>query len=88
MQQSCQTLQDPIVDMLDDLCCQGHVSCASYGIKSIYDIYMVRQSFSWFNSAIASSQSSLENIQTNRDLHNDTARIYVLSGHGLKMDKC
>jgi hypothetical protein len=48
---------------------------------------MVRQSFSWFDSTTTSSQSSLENLQTNQNLHNDTDGICVLSGHGLKMDK-
>jgi hypothetical protein len=33
MQQSFQFLQDPIVDVLDDLCSQSHVPFASYGLK-------------------------------------------------------
>jgi hypothetical protein len=35
MQQSCQFLQDPIVDVLDDLCCPSHVSFSSYGLKEV-----------------------------------------------------
>ena len=86
-QQSCQSLQNPIVNLLDDLCCQDHVSCANYGLEIIYDIDMVRQSFSWFDSTTTSSQSSLENLQTNQNLHNDTDGICVLSGDALKIDK-
>jgi len=62
MQQSFQFLQDPIVDVLDDLCSQSHVLFASCGLKRIYDIDKIRQSISWFVSAGASFQSSSENL--------------------------
>jgi D-ribose pyranose/furanose isomerase RbsD len=50
MQQSCQSFQDPIVDRLDDLCCQNHFSFASHELKRSYDLDMVRQSFLCFDS--------------------------------------
>jgi hypothetical protein len=33
IKQSSQSMQDPIVDVLDDLCCQSHGSFASYELK-------------------------------------------------------
>jgi hypothetical protein len=42
MQQSCQFLQDPIVDVLNELCCPSHVSFSNYGLKRGYDIEMIR----------------------------------------------
>jgi hypothetical protein len=51
MKQSSQFLQDPISDVLDDLCCQNHGSLASYELKRGYDIDMIRQSLSWSVSA-------------------------------------
>jgi hypothetical protein len=42
MQQTSQFLQDPIVDMLDDFCCQSHGSLAIYELKRGYDIDMIR----------------------------------------------
>jgi hypothetical protein len=44
MQQSCQSFQDPIVDLLDGLCGQNHSSFTSHEIKSWYDRDMIRQS--------------------------------------------
>jgi hypothetical protein len=35
MQQSFQFLQDPISDVLDDLCCQSHFPSSNYGIKIV-----------------------------------------------------
>jgi hypothetical protein len=60
MQQSVQFLQDPISDVLDDLCCQSLFPSSSYGIKSCYDIDMIRQSASLCFSAEASFQNPSE----------------------------
>jgi hypothetical protein len=62
IQQSFQFIHDPIDDVLDDLCFQIHVSFSSYGLKSIYDLDMIRQSVSWFVSMGASFQSSSEKL--------------------------
>jgi hypothetical protein len=51
MQQSVQFLQDPISDVLDDLCCQSLFPSSNYGIKCCYDIDMIRQSASLSFSA-------------------------------------
>jgi hypothetical protein len=40
-------MQDPIVDVLDDLCCQSHGSFTSYELKISYDQDMIRQSVAW-----------------------------------------
>jgi hypothetical protein len=37
MQQSSQFLQDPISDVLDDLCCQSHFPSSSYGMEISLD---------------------------------------------------
>jgi hypothetical protein len=42
MQQSCQSFQDPIADLLDGLCGQNHSSFTSHEIKSCYDRDMIR----------------------------------------------
>jgi hypothetical protein len=42
IQQSDQFLQDPISDVLDDLCFQSLSPSSSYGIKRCYDIDMIR----------------------------------------------
>jgi hypothetical protein len=85
MQQSFQFLQDPITDVLDDLCSQIHVPFASCGLKSIYHIDMIRQSVSWFVSAGASFQSSSENLQLNQKLYDDIDNICEISSHNLKL---
>jgi hypothetical protein len=85
IQQSFQFIQDPIVDVLDDLCCQSHVSFANYGLKRIYDLDMIRQLVSWFVSAGASFQSRSENMQLNQKLYDDTDNICEISSHNLKL---
>jgi hypothetical protein len=71
MQQTSQFLQDPVVDFLDDLCCQSHGSLASYELKRCYDQDMIRQSVAWSASAGVSFQSSAENLQPYQKLHED-----------------
>jgi hypothetical protein len=84
MQQTSQFLQDPIVDMLDDLCCQSHGSLASYELKRGYDIDMIRQSLSWSVSAGVSFQSSSENLQSYHELYNDVKSICVIPNYDHK----
>jgi hypothetical protein len=41
MQQSFQFLQDPISDVLDELCFQSHFTSSNYGLKKCDDINMI-----------------------------------------------
>ena len=85
MQQTSQFLQDPIVDVLDNLCRQSHVSFSSYGLKSDYDIDMIEQSLSWSGSTGVSFQSSSENLHSNQNLHNNIDNIYTLPSLGFEV---
>jgi hypothetical protein len=57
-----QSMQDPIVDALDDFCCQTHGSFSSYKLKRSYDQNMIRQSTAWPRLTGVSFQSSAENL--------------------------
>lgn len=63
MQQSSQFLQDPIADVLDDLCSQSLVSLTSYELKGSDDKNLIRQSTSLSCSTRVSLQNSSENLQ-------------------------
>jgi hypothetical protein len=84
IKQSSQSMQDPIADVLDDLCCQSHGSFSSYELKSSYDIDMIRQSLSWSVSAGVSFQSSTENLQPYQELYNDVKIICVIPNYDHK----
>ena len=63
MQQSSQFLQDPISDVLDDLCCQSHFPSSNYGLKIYYDIDMIRLSTSLSFSAKFTLQIPSNNLK-------------------------
>jgi hypothetical protein len=87
MQQSFQFLQDPISDVLDDLCCQSHFPSSSYGMKICYDIDMIRQvNFSvFFNRSIISNPS--ENLQPCQEVHEDANSIDKVPEHVTHLDE-
>ena len=85
IKQSCQFLHDPIVDVLDDLCCPSHVSFSSYRLKSDYDIDMIEQSLSWSGSTGVSFQTSSENLHSNQNLHNNIDSICTLPSLGFEV---
>jgi hypothetical protein len=87
MQQISQFLQDPVVDFLDDLCCQSHGSWASYELKRGYDQDMIRQSVAWSASAGVSFQSSAENLQPYQKLHEDAKSIDTVPDHVVDLAK-
>jgi hypothetical protein len=58
--------------VLDELCCQSHGSFVSYGFKSSYDLYMIRQSVSFPSSTRVSVQRYSENLHLNQKLYDDT----------------
>ena len=62
IKQSSQSMQDPIVDALDHLCCQTHGSFSSYKLKRSYDQNMIRQSAAWSVSTGVSFQCSTKNL--------------------------
>jgi len=62
IKQSSQSMQDSIVDVLDDLCCQILFSFSSYDIKRIYDQDMIRKSVAWSISTRVSFQSLAEKL--------------------------
>jgi hypothetical protein len=71
MQQSVQFLQDPISDVSDDWCCQSLPPSSSYGIKSCYDIDMIRQSTSLSFSVEVTLQRPSEQLQPCQEMHED-----------------
>jgi hypothetical protein len=75
MQQSCQSFQDPIADLLDGLCGQHHSSFTSHETKRCYDIDMVRQSDSLSFAAEASFQKPSEHPQSYEEVLKDTEGI-------------
>jgi hypothetical protein len=75
MQQSCQSFQDPIVDLLDGLCGQNHSSFTSHEIKSCYDRDMIRQSVTGVCSAEASFQNSSGKLQPCQEMHKDENNV-------------
>jgi hypothetical protein len=75
IQQSVQFLQDPISDVLDDLCCQSLFPSSSYGIKRCYDIDMIRQSTSLSFSVEVTLQSPSEQLQPCQEMHEDENNI-------------
>jgi hypothetical protein len=77
-------MQDPIVDVLDDLCCQSHGSFTSYELKSSYDQDMIRQSVAWPGLAGVSFQSSTENLHPYQELYNDVKSICVIPNYDHK----
>jgi hypothetical protein len=81
MQQSVQFLQDPISDVLDDLCCQSLPPSSSYGIKRCYDIDMIRQSTSLSFSAEVTLQSPSEQLQPCQEMHEDENNIDTVPEH-------
>jgi hypothetical protein len=72
MQQSCQSFQDPMVDLLDGMGSQNYSSFSSHEIKSCYDIDMVRQSDSLSSAAEASFQKPSEHPPSYGELLKDT----------------
>jgi hypothetical protein len=81
MQQSSQFLQDPIADVLDDMCSQSLVPLASYEIKRSYDIDLIRQLTSWSCSTGVSLQSSSENLQPYQELYIDIKSICAIPNY-------
>jgi hypothetical protein len=81
MQQSFQFLQDPISNVLDDLCCQSHFPSSSYGLKICYDIDMIRQSTSLSFSAEVTLQSPSEHLKPCQEVHEDANNITMTSNH-------
>jgi hypothetical protein len=81
MQQSVQFLQDPISDVLDDLCCQSLFPSSSHGIKSCYDRDMIRQSTTGVCSAEASFQNPSEKLQPCQEMHEDENNIDTVPEH-------
>jgi hypothetical protein len=81
MQQSFQFLQDPISNVLDDLCCQSHFPSSSYGMKSCYDIDMVRQPASLSFSAEVSLHSPSEHLQPYHEFFEDLDNINIVLDH-------
>jgi hypothetical protein len=75
MQQSCQSFQDPITDLLDGLCGQNHSSFTSHETKRCYDIDMVRQSDFLSFVAEASFHKSSEHPQSDEEMLKDTEGI-------------
>jgi hypothetical protein len=72
MQQSCQSFQDPIADLLDGMCGQNYSSFSSHEIKRCYDIDMVRQSNSLSSAAKASFHKPSEHPQSEEEVLKDT----------------
>jgi hypothetical protein len=87
MQQSFQFLQDPISDVLDDLCCQSHFPSSNYGMKNCYDIDMIRQSTSLSFSAEVTLQSPSEHLQPCQEVHEDANSITTTSNHEVELVK-
>ena len=87
IKQSSQSLQDPIVDVLDDLCCQIHISFSNYELKRSYDQDMIRQSVAWPSLGKVSLQNSYQNMQSNQNLHDDTNIINTVINHDLELDE-
>jgi hypothetical protein len=73
--------QDPIADVLDDLCCQSHFPSSSHGMKSCYDIDMIRQSTTGVCSAEASFQNPSEKLQPCQEVHEDENNIDTVPEH-------
>jgi hypothetical protein len=84
MQQSSQFLQDPIVDVLDDLCSQSSISFASYELTDRYDKNLIRQPDSWSCSTGVSVQSSSENLHLNQKLYDDVDSICTIPNDDLE----
>jgi hypothetical protein len=78
MQQSCQSLQDPIVDRLDALCGQNHSPSSSYGIKCCYDMDMLGQSTTGVCSAEVTLQIPSEQLQPCQEMHEDEDNIDIV----------
>ena len=75
MQQSFQFLQDPISYVLDDLCCQSHFPSSNYGLKSCYDIDMIKWTTSLSFSAEVTLQIPSEHLQPCQEVHEDEDNI-------------
>jgi hypothetical protein len=87
MQQSFQFLQDPISDVLDDLGCQSHFPSSSHGIKSCYDIDMIRQATSLSFSAEVTLQNPSEKLQPCQEVHEDANSTTIASNHEVELVK-
>jgi hypothetical protein len=87
MQQTCQFLQDPVADFLDDLCCQSHGSLASYELKCCYDQDMIRQLVACSATIRVSFQSSTETLQPYHKLHEDAKIIDTVLDHVVDLAK-
>jgi hypothetical protein len=69
--------------VLDDWCCQSLPPSSSYGIKSCYDMDMIRQSTSLSFSAEASLQNPSEQLQPCQEMHEDENNIDTVPKHEL-----
>jgi hypothetical protein len=87
MQESSQFFQDPVANILDDLCSQCLVPLASYELKSSYDKNLIRQPDSLSCSIGVSLQSSLENLQLNQKLYDDIGNICAIPNYDLEFDE-
>ena len=68
LQESSQFLQDPITDVLDDLCSQSPFPLADYEPTNIYDKNLIMQLTSLSCSVGVSLQISYENLQLYADV--------------------
>jgi hypothetical protein len=73
--------------VLDDLCCQSLFPSSSYGIKSCYDIDMIRQSASLSFSAEVTFQNPSEKLQPCQEVHEDANSITTTSNHEVELVK-
>jgi hypothetical protein len=87
MQQLPHLLQDPITEVLVDICRQSPVSFASHGLKNIYDFDMIRQSTSSLCSTEVSFQSPSEKLQPCQEVHEDVNSITTTSNHEVELVK-
>jgi hypothetical protein len=84
---SSQSLQDPIDDVLEDLCSPSHVRSSNYGMKSCYDLDMVRQSTSQSSSTTILLLNPSKQLQPYQKLHEDENSIDTMLDHVADLDE-